>query len=111
LAFRVVTSGGGASKSQPLRLAGSPIYLGERKLAAPTCRDEVAGVVEALAVGGGGRVLTVELVYAAMAASGTAWSRETVAKTMPRMTVPARRPPFVQLERAGVNQYRYAEPM
>ena len=29
---------------------------------------------------------------------------------MLRMTVPARRPPFVQLERAGVNQYRYAEP-
>jgi hypothetical protein len=34
-----------------------------------------------------------------------------VAKTMLRMTVPARRPPFVQLERAGVNQYRYPEPV
>jgi hypothetical protein len=64
--------------------------------------------VVALAVGGRGRVLTVELVYAAMAASGTAWSRETVAKTMLRMTVPARRPPFTQLQRAGVNQYRFA---
>ena len=68
-------------------------------------------MLEALAVGGGGRVLTVELVYAATAASGTAWSREMVAKTIRRMTVPARRPPFVQLERAGVNHYRYAEPV
>lgn len=86
-----------------------PFYLGERKLAVPTCRDEAAEVVEALAVGGGGRLLTVELVYAAMAARGTAWSRGTVAKTMLRMMVPARRPPFVRLERAGVNRYRYAE--
>ena len=84
--------------------------MGERKLAVPTCRDEVAEAVETLAVGGGGRVLTVELVYDAMVATGTAWSRETVAKTMLRMTVPPRRPPFVRLERAAVNQYRYAEP-
>ena len=57
---RVRSRGGGASKSQPLPIPGQPFYLGERKLAAPTCRDEVAEVVEALAVGGGDRVLTVE---------------------------------------------------
>jgi hypothetical protein len=45
-------------------------------------------------------------VYAVMVAGGTSWSRETVAKTMLRMTVPARRPPYVRLERAAVNRYR-----
>ena len=103
MAFRVTTSGGGASKSQPLPIPGQPFYLGERQLAVPTCRDEV---VEVLAVGGGERVLTVREVYAAMVAAGTRWSRETVAKTMLRMTRPARRPPYLQLERVGTNLYR-----
>jgi hypothetical protein len=44
--------GGGASKSQPLPLAGQAIYLGERELALPTCRDEVVEAVEALVVDG-----------------------------------------------------------
>ena len=63
--------------------------LGDRKLPVPTCRGEVAEATVALTVGGGGRVLTVELVYAAMAAGGTAWSREMLAKTMRRMTARA----------------------
>jgi hypothetical protein len=64
LAFHVITSGGGASKSQPLRIPGQGLYLGERKLAVPTCRDEVADVLGDLAVGRGERVVTVRDVYA-----------------------------------------------
>jgi hypothetical protein len=104
----VTSSGGGASKNQPLRIPGQGFYLGDRKLAVPTCRDEVAEVLEGFAADGGEWVLAVGEVYAAMVARGTAWSRETVAKTMLRMTVPARRPPFVRLEPAGVNRYRFA---
>ena len=103
----VTSSGGGASKSQPRwTVAGRPIYLGERKLALPTCRDEVAEAVEALAAGGGERVLTVGKVYAAMAACGSLWSRATDAKTMLRMTRPARRPPYLRLDRIGPDQCR-----
>jgi hypothetical protein len=99
--------GAGASKSQPRpTIAGRPIHLGERKPAVLTCRDEVVAAVEALAVGGGEPVFTVERVYAAMVRCGSSWSRETVAKTMLRMTRPARRPPYLQLERAGPDLYR-----
>ena len=111
LAFRVITSGGAASKSQSRpTIAGRPIYVGERKLALSTCRDEVVEAVGTLAVGGGERSFSVEEVYAAMVASGTTWPRSTVAKTMLRMTRPARRPPYVRLERSAVNRYRVAEP-
>ncbi len=104
--------GGGASKSQPRPTsAGRPIYLGERKLVVATCRDEVVAAVEALAVGGGAPVFTVGTVHAAMISCGSAWSRATVAKTILRMTRPPRRPPYLRLERAGVNQYRYVDPM
>ena len=48
----------------------------------------------------------MELVYAALVASGTSWPRETVAKTMLRMTRPARRPPYLELERAEPDLYR-----
>jgi len=99
--------GGGASKSQPRpTIAGRPIYLGGRKPAIPTCRDEVVAAVEALVAGGGAPVFTVEVVHAAMDSCGSAWSRETVAKTMLRMTRPARRPPYLQLERAEPDLYR-----
>lgn len=105
--LRVITSGGGASKSQPRpTIAGQPIYLGERKPAALTCRDEVAAAVEALVAGGGEAVFTVANVYAAMAACGSVWSRATVGKTMLRMTRPARRPPYLQLDRVGTDRYR-----
>jgi hypothetical protein len=106
LAFHVITSGGGAPKSQPLPIPGQPFSLGERKLALPTCRDEVVAVVEVLAASGGERVLTVGDVYAAMMAADSRWSRATVAKTMLRMTRPARRPPYLQLLRVGINRYR-----
>jgi hypothetical protein len=89
LVFRFITSGGGASKSQPRpMLSGPSIYLGERKLTFATCRDEVAQAVEALVASGGARVFTVEEVSAAMVVTGTPWSRATVAKTMLRMTHP-----------------------
>ena len=106
MAFRVVTSGGGASKSQPLPIPGQPFYLGERKLAVLTCRDEVVAAVEAVVAGGGEPVFSVERGYAAMVSCGSLWSRETVAKTMLRMTRPARRPPYLQLQRDGVDRYR-----
>jgi hypothetical protein len=105
LAFRIITSGGGASKSQPLPIPGQGFYLGERKLAVPSCRDEVVAAVEALGVGGGMPVFTVGGVHAAMVSCGSAWSRETIAKTMLRMTRPARRPPFLRLARVGINRY------
>jgi hypothetical protein len=101
------SGGGGASKSQPRpTIAGRPIYLGERKPAIPTCRDEVVAVVEALVAGGGAPVFTVVNVYAATVSCGSRWPRETVAKTMLRMTSPARRPPYLELERAEPDLYR-----
>ena len=107
MAFRVITSGGGASKSQPRpRIAGRPIYLGERKFAHSTCRDEVVRAFGVLDAAGGERAFTVGEVYEAMVANGTSWSRATVAKTMLRMTRPARRPPYVLLDRAGPDQYQ-----
>jgi len=107
LVFRVITSGGGASKSQRPSIPGQPIYLGERKLTVPTCRDEVVGVVEELAAAGGAPVFTVEVVHAKMVSCfGSGWSRATVAKTMLRMTRPARRPPYLQLNRVGRGWYR-----
>jgi hypothetical protein len=93
------------------RIAGQPIYLGERRPAWSICRDEVADALELVAAGDGGRSFPVEEVYATMTATGTSWPRATVAKTMPRMTRPARRPPFVRLERAAVNRYRVGEPV
>jgi hypothetical protein len=107
---RTLPLGGGASKSQPLLIPGQSFYLGERKLAVPICRDEVAETVEAVVAGWGAPVFTVNMVYA-MLSCGSRWSRATVAKTMLRMTRPAPRPPYLRLERAGVNQYRYAVPM
>ncbi len=68
--YRPGGRGGGASKSQPLRIPGQGFYLGERKIAIPTCRDEVAQVVEEFVLGGGGRVFTVGAVYAATVARG-----------------------------------------
>jgi hypothetical protein len=107
LAFRVVTSGGGASKSQPRpRIAGQPIYLGERRPAAATCRDEVVEAVGWLLAHRGGRPFTVAEVYAAMVGAGTSWRRATVGKTMLRMTRPARRPPYLLLDRAGPDRYQ-----
>jgi len=46
------------------------------------------------------------MVHAAMVSCGSAWSPEIVAKTMLQMTHPARRPPYLQLLRAGPDLYR-----
>jgi len=100
-------SSGGASKSQPRpTIAGRPVYLGGRKPAVPTCRDEVVAAVEARFAGGGAPVFTVENAHAAMVSCGSAWPRQTVAKTLLQMTRPARRAPYLQLERAGPDLYR-----
>jgi hypothetical protein len=61
--------------------------------------------VEALGVGGGAPVFTVGKVLATMVSHGSAWSRETAAKTKFRMARPARRPPFLQLARVAINRY------
>ncbi len=79
-------------------------------------------MVEALTDGGGERVFTVDTVHAAMVSCGYLWSQDTVhaamvscgylwsqdtvAKTMLRMTRPARRPPHLQLDRVGRAWYR-----
>jgi hypothetical protein len=102
-----ISGGGGASKSQPRpTIAGRPIYLGGRKPAVFTCRDEVVAAVEALVAGGEEHGFTVEVVHAAMDSCGSRWPRQTVAKTMLRMTRPARRPPYLELERAEPDLYR-----
>ncbi|MHB1488086.1 MAG: hypothetical protein ACYCZM_11105 [Acidimicrobiales bacterium] len=75
-----------------------------------TCRDEVADALQVVAAGGRGRSFTVEEVYTTMAAIGTSWPRATVAKTMLRMTRPARRSPRLRLERGPAGHYRLATP-
>jgi hypothetical protein len=62
-------------------------------------------VTPRLGVGGGAPVFTVGKVLATMVSRGSAWSRETAAKTKFRMARPARRPPFLQLARVGINRY------
>jgi hypothetical protein len=101
------TLGGGASKSQPIRVPGQPFYLGERKLAVPTCRDGVVAATEALVVSGEEPVFTVEMVHETMVTCGTHWPRAT---TMLRMTRPARRPPYTRLVRLATDRYQVVEP-
>jgi hypothetical protein len=62
--------------------------------------------MEALVAGGEEQGFTVAVVHVAMDSCGSRWRRQTVAKTMMRMTRPARRPPYLQLERAGPDLYR-----
>lgn len=90
-------------------MVGQAIYLGERRLAVATCRDEVVEAAEVLSPGGGEQVFTVGEVYAVMVTAGTCWNRSTVAKTMLRMTRLARRPPYVQLERVAIDRYRITQ--
>ncbi|MGH9110303.1 MAG: hypothetical protein ACRDY3_12730 [Acidimicrobiales bacterium] len=66
--------------------------------------------VEALVARGEESIFSVEVVHAGMVSCGSHWSRETVAKTMLRMTRPARRPPYLQLERAEPGLYRVVPP-
>ena len=66
----------------------------------------MVAAVEALDGGGEEQGFTVEVVHAAMDSCGSRWPRETVAKTMLRMTRPARRPPYLELERAEPDLYR-----
>jgi len=105
-AVRALNSAAASNSESRPTIAGRPIYLGGRKPAVLACRDEVVAAVEALIAGGGAPIFTVENVHAAMVSCGSAWSRETVAKTMLRMTRPARRPPYLQLEQAGPDLYR-----
>ena len=66
----------------------------------------MVAAVEALVAGGEEHGFTVEVVHAAMDSCGSRWPRQTVAKTMLRMTRPARRPPYLELERAEPDLYR-----
>ena len=66
----------------------------------------MVAAVEALVAGAEEQGFTVEVVHAAMDSCGSRWPRQTAAKTMLRMTRPARRPPYVQLERAEPDLYR-----
>lgn len=66
----------------------------------------MVAAVEALGAGGGAPVFTVAMVHAKMVSCGSAWSRETVAKTMLRMTPRARRPPYLLLGRTAPDVYR-----
>jgi len=66
----------------------------------------VVAAVEALIAGGEEQGFTVEVVHAEMDSCGSHWPQETVAKTMLRMTRPARRPTYLELERAEPDLYR-----
>jgi len=71
-----------------------------------SCVSEGLAAVEALVAGREEQGFAVKVLRAAMDSSGSRWPRETVAKTMLEMTHPTRRPPYLQLERAGPNVYR-----
>jgi hypothetical protein len=47
-------------------IPGQGFYLGERKLATSTCRDEVADALDGLVAGGAGPIFTVDLMHSAM---------------------------------------------
>lgn len=110
LAFRVITSGGGASKSQPRpTIAGPPIYLGERKPTVPTCRDEIVAALHALSANGASdetETISVADVHGQMHNSGTAYPERTVRRAMSRMTSESIRPPHLRLESVGRGIYR-----
>jgi len=59
-----------------------------------------------LAAGDGELAFTVGEVYGVMAMNRTSWPRPTVAKTMLRMTRPARRLPYLLLDRVGADRYQ-----
>jgi hypothetical protein len=80
---------------------GGWVRLGGRKPAQASCRDEVAGAVQALQIRTGQQVFTVRAVYAEMLRAGTRYAESTVFKTMQRMKAPAGRSPWTVLEQTG----------
>lgn len=85
---------------------GQDIRLGGRKLAACSCRDEVAAALSALTARDSKSVFTVREVYAEMVASGTRYAESIVFKTMQRMKGPVGRPPYMRLERVEREGFR-----
>ena len=90
-------------------VAAQTIWLGGRRPATSSCRDEVAAALFALAVRDGRSVFTVREVYTQMVAGGTGYAESTVFKTMQRMKEAPKRPPTVQLERAEGEGFRIVE--
>jgi hypothetical protein len=87
-------------------VAGQDIRLGGRKLAACSCRDEVAAALSALTARDSKSVFTVREVYAEMVASGTRYAESIVFKTMQRMKGPVGRLPYMRLERVEREGFR-----
>lgn len=90
-------------------VAGGWVRVDGRKLARANCRDEVAAALMAVRERTGQQVFTVRVVYEEMLAAGTRYAESTVFKTMQRMKGPAGRPPYVRLQRAGLQGFRLVD--
>src|SRR5258708_1758219 len=66
-------------------------WLGGRKLAAGSCRDQVAAALSTLSVRCSRSGFSLREVYAEMVAAATFYAESTVFKTMQRMKKPASR--------------------
>jgi len=64
--------------------------------------------LHALSARTGAEVFTARDVYSEMVQTGTRYMESTVFKTMQRMKTPVERPPFVSLQRAGRDGFRFA---
>ena len=94
--------GGDASPYEPRRLGTRGLGPARgRKPAQGSCRDEVAAALSTLSARDGRSVFTVRDVYDEMVTAGTPYAETTVFKTMQRMKGAPKRPPMIQLERAG----------
>jgi len=89
---------------------GGWVRLAGRKLAQGSCRDEVAAALSALSARDGRSVFTVRDVDDETVVAGTPYAETTVFKTVQRMKGAPKRPPIIQLERAGGEGFRIAGP-
>ena len=91
-------------------VAGGWVRLAGRKPLQGSCRDEVAASLSALSARDGRSLFTIRDVYDEMVSAGTRYAETTVSKTMQRMKGVPKRAPVIQLERAGGEGFRIADP-
>ena len=89
---------------------GGWVRLAGRKPVQGSCRDDVAAALSTLSARDGRSVFTVRDVYDEMVTAGTPYAETTVFKTIQRMKGAPKRPPMIQLERAGGEGFRIADP-
>jgi hypothetical protein len=88
---------------------GRQIFLGFRKPAISTCRDEVLAALTRLSAESSKQVFTVREVFDKMTECGTIYAESTVFKTMQRMKEAPGRPPYTRLQRVGRQGFRLVE--